>query len=73
MTHGHELRGGMMVGMGCRVEGNKEEEKNGTTVIAQSVKYTLKNYSTQWNTMQQKERRSFYPAQQHGWNWRALC
>ena len=28
-THGHELRGGMMVGMGCRVEGNKEEEKMG--------------------------------------------
>ena len=28
---------------------------------------------TQWNTMQQKERRSSYPLRQHGWNWRALC
>ena len=28
---------------------------------------------TQWNTMQQKERRSFYPLRQHGWKWRALC
>ena len=28
---------------------------------------------TQWNTMQQKERRSTYPWQQHGWIWRALC
>ena len=28
---------------------------------------------TQWNTTQQKERRSSYPSQQHGWNWRALC
>ena len=25
------------------------------------------------NSMQQKERRSLYPLQQHGWNWRALC
>ena len=23
MTHGHELRGRMLVGVGCRVEGNK--------------------------------------------------
>ena len=30
-------------------------------------------YITQWNFMQQKERRSSYPLQQHGWNWRALC
>ena len=30
-------------------------------------------YITQWNTTQQKERRSSYPLQQHGWNWRALC
>ena len=22
---------------------------------------------------EQKERRSSYPLQQHGWNWRALC
>ena len=28
---------------------------------------------TQWNTMQEKERRNPYPSQQHGWNWRALC
>ena len=27
---------------------------------------------TQWNTMQQKERRSFYPSWQHRWTWRAL-
>ena len=29
------------------------------------------NYTTftQWNTTQQKGRRSFYPSQQHGWNW----
>ena len=30
-------------------------------------------YSTQWNATQQRERRSLYPLQQHGWNWRALC
>ena len=28
---------------------------------------------TQWNSMQQRERRSVYPLPQHGWNWRALC
>ena len=35
----------------------------------------IKNYGrfTQWNSMQQRERRSFYPLQQHRWNWRALC
>ena len=27
MTHGHELRGGMLVGGGCRVEGDKGEIK----------------------------------------------
>ena len=34
-----------------------------------------KNYGifTQWNSTQQRERRSLYPLQQHGWNWRALC
>ena len=34
-----------------------------------------RNYGifTQWNSTQQRERRSFYPLQQHGWNWRALC
>ena len=33
------------------------------------------NYGTftQWNSMQQRERRSSYPLQQHGWNWRTLC
>ena len=35
----------------------------------------FKNYGTftEWNSTQQRERRSFYPLQQHGWNWRALC
>ena len=33
MTHEHELRRGNDGG-GYREEGNKEEEKNGTTVIA---------------------------------------
>ena len=32
VTHGHELRGAVLVGV-CRAEGNKGE-KNGTTVIA---------------------------------------
>ena len=34
-----------------------------------------KNFSafTQWNTMQQKERRSPYPLQLHGWNWRVYA
>ena len=32
-----------------------------------------KNYGvfTQWNSTQHRERRSLYPLQQHGWNWRA--
>ena len=34
MTHGHELRGKMLVEGGYRVEGNKGEKKTGTTVIA---------------------------------------
>ena len=40
-----------------------------------SVNEWIKNYGTftWWNTMQQKERRSSYLLQQHGWNWRALC
>ena len=35
----------------------------------------IQNYGifTQWNSTQQRERRSLYPLQQHGWNWRALC
>ena len=35
----------------------------------------FKNYCTftQWNSMQQRERRSLYPLQKHGWNWRAFC
>ena len=33
MTHGHELRRGMLKGEGCRVEGDKGE-KNSTTVKA---------------------------------------
>ena len=36
----------------------------------------LKNCGTftQWNTMQQEEkRRHSYPLQQHGWNWRLSC
>ena len=34
-----------------------------------------KNYGilTQWNSTQQRDRRSLYPFQWHGWNWRALC
>ena len=41
-THGHELRweGGMLEGKGCRVEGIGGEKNNGTTVIAQWIKYT---------------------------------
>ena len=33
-----------------------------------------KNYGTftQWSSVQQRERRSLYPLQWHGWNWRAL-
>ena len=40
-----------------------------------SVNEWIKNYGTftQWNSTQQRERRSLYPLQQHGWNWRALC
>ena len=40
-----------------------------------SVHEWIKNFGTftQQNTMQQRERRSLYPLQQHGWNWRALC
>ena len=40
-----------------------------------SVNEWIKNCGTftQWNTMQQKERRNSYPLQQCGWNWRALC
>ena len=35
----------------------------------------IKKYGAfaQWNCTQQRERRSLYPLQQHGWNWRALC
>ena len=35
----------------------------------------IQNYGifTQWNSSQQRERRSLYPLQQYGWNWRALC
>ena len=41
----------------------------------QSVMSGSKNYGTftQWNSIQQKERRNFYPLWQHGWNWTALC
>ena len=43
MTHGHELRWGNAGGKaGCRVKGNKEEIKNGTTVIALSIKYIFR-------------------------------
>ena len=35
--------------------------------------YMLFKIFERWNTTQQKERRSSYPLQQHGWNWRALC
>ena len=40
MTHGHELRKGMLEGGRYRVEGYTAEEKNGTIVIAKSIKYT---------------------------------
>ena len=30
-------------------------------------------YIYTWNSMQQRERRSLYLLQEHGWNWRALC
>ena len=34
-THGHELKDGRMLGCGgCREEEDKEEKKNGTTIIA---------------------------------------
>ena len=39
-----------------------------------SVNEWIKNGTfTQWNIMQQKERRSSNPVRQHGWNWKALC
>ena len=36
-----------------------------------SINEWIKNCGTftQWNTMQQRERRSSYPLGQHGWNW----
>ena len=37
------------------------------------VCFFLRLIMFQLNSMQQRERRSFYPLQQHGWNWRALC
>ena len=42
MTHGHEPRWGNDGTRGRRAEGNKGEEKNGTTIIAQSTKYIKK-------------------------------
>ena len=36
------MRGGMLVGVGYSDEGNKGDKKIGTTVAAQSIKYTLK-------------------------------
>ena len=39
-THGHELRWANARGRGFRAAGNKGEKKIGTTVIAQSIKYT---------------------------------
>ena len=40
-----------------------------------SVREWIENYGTftQWNTMQQKERKNSYLLQQYGWKWRALC
>ena len=41
MTHGHELSGwGMLEGEGMQNGGGDRGEKNGTTVIAKSIKYT---------------------------------
>ena len=32
----------MLLGGGCRAEGNRGEKTNGTTVISQPIKHTLK-------------------------------
>ena len=41
MTHVYELRGEMLVGMGVLGgRGERGEKKNGTTVIAYSIKYS---------------------------------
>ena len=52
-----------------------EERKKELTPNCPSANEWIKNYGifTQWNSTQKRERRSLYPLQQHGWNWRALC
>ena len=40
-THGHELRWGNAVGRGSAGQSGTKGRKNGTTVIAQSIKYTF--------------------------------
>lgn len=42
MTHGYELRWGLLAGMRVLGRGKQMGEKNGTTVIPQLIKYTLK-------------------------------
>ena len=42
MTDGHELRWGKGGGSGVQGRGELRGEKNGKTVIAQSIKYILK-------------------------------
>ena len=51
------------------------QPSTGSNLSAHQQMSGSKNYGifTQWNSMQQRERRSLYPLQQHGWNWRALC
>ena len=48
MTHGHELRGGMLVGGGCRAEWNKGEKKwdNCNSIINKI--YLKKEYPRIW-------------------------
>ena len=50
-------------------------QSTGSNLSAHQQMSGSKNYGTftQWNSMQQRERRSLYPLQWHGWNWRALC
>ena len=49
--------------------------KNWKQPMCLSANEWIKNYGTltQWNSMQQRDRRSLYTLQQHGLTWRALC
>ena len=61
--------------MGGVVEGWRENADNCNSLTIKIKKTKTKNHATfaRWNTAQQKERRSSYPLQQHGWKWGALC